>query len=194
MYRAMTWLALDQAASETEAIAALAESVMIEIGPPPADGRETCSIRVNGQDVTARLRDTEVERNVSMVSAIPEVRAVMVRLQRVAAPADVVMAGRDIGTVVLPDAALKVYFEASVAVRALRRQAELALKGRVESVEQVQADLERRDALDSGRATSPLRPADDAVIIATDHLSLDEVVERVVRLAHERGARLGRSR
>jgi len=154
------------------------------------DGRETCSISVNGVDITRALRDTDVERNVSQVSAVPAVRAVMVRLQRDAAPANVVMAGRDIGTVVLPDAELKVYFEASVDVRAVRRQVELAEKGRVETLDQVRADLQRRDAIDSSRATSPLRPAEDAVTIDTDALTIDDVVDLVLRLAVERGATL----
>ena len=190
MYRAITWLALQRGVepSDEAALARLAESTRIRIGPAPPNGREACSISVDGQDVTNALRDPAVERNVSPVSAVPAVRRVMVRLQREAAPADVVMAGRDIGTVVLPDAELKVYFEASLDVRAARRQAELAEKGRVETLEQVRADLARRDAIDSGRSVSPLRPAADAVIIATDTLTLDEVVERVVRLAEERGA------
>ncbi len=192
MYRAITWLALrrDVDPDDAAGLAALAESARIEIGPPPPDGRETCSIRVNGLDITRSLRDVDVERSVSQVSAVPAVRAVMVRLQREAAPAEVVMAGRDIGTVVLPDAELKVYFEASVDVRAARRQAELAEKGRVEALDQVRADLQRRDAIDSGRVASPLRPAADAVIVDTDTLTIDEVVDRVLRLAVERGATL----
>jgi cytidylate kinase len=190
MYRAITWLALRRGVDPGDAarLAALAESTTLRIGPPPADGRETCTISVNGTDITPWLRDADVERTVSEVSAVPAVRAVMVRLQRQAAPADVVMAGRDIGTVVLPDAELKVYLEASVAVRAARRQAELAEKGRVERLDQVRADLVRRDALDSSRAASPLRPAADAVIIDTDALTIEQV-----GLALERGATLPQS-
>jgi cytidylate kinase len=118
MYRAITWLALRRGVDPDAAagLAALAESARLEIGPPPADGRETCSISVNGIDITRSLRDVDVERAVSQVSAVPAVREVMVRLQRQAAPAQVVMAGRDIGTVVLPDAELKVYVEASLEV------------------------------------------------------------------------------
>jgi len=190
MYRAITWLALQQsiAASDHDALASLAESATLAVGPAPADGREASSISVNGRDVTALLRDPAVERNVSLVSAVPEVRRVMVRLQREAAPTNVVMAGRDIGTVVMPDAELKVYFEASLQVRAARRQAELAQKGRVETVAQVQADLGRRDEIDSNRSVSPLRAAADAVVIQTDDLSLENVVERVLALAGGRGA------
>ena len=190
MYRAVTWLALRRGVdtSDQAAVGALAESAALRIGPPPVDGREACSISVDGTDVTPFLRDADVERNVSPVSAVPAVRRALVRLQREAAPANVVMAGRDIGTVVLPDAELKVYLDASNEVRAVRRQAELAQKGRVESLEQVRTDLARRDEIDSGRAVSPLRPAADAVVLDTDGLSLDEVVDRVVRLAVERGA------
>lgn len=190
MYRAVTWLALQRGVdvADRAALAALAESAALRIGPPPPDGREACSISVDGTDVTPFLRDAAVERNVSPVSAVPAVRHTLVRLQREAAPANVVMAGRDIGTVVLPDAELKVYLDASNETRAIRRQAELAQKGRVESLEQVRADLARRDEIDSGRAASPLRPAADAVILDTDGLALDDVVEQVVRLAVARGA------
>ena len=190
MYRAITWLALEHGVEPDDGagLAALAEAAVLRIGPAPADGREMCSIRVDGRDVTPFLRDPAVERNVSPVSSVPAVRAVMVRLQREAAPADVVMAGRDIGTVVLPDAELKIYLDASPDVRAVRRQAELAQKGRVETLAQVHADLQRRDAIDSSRAVSPLRPALDAVIINNEGLPIDEVVSRIVELALERGA------
>jgi cytidylate kinase len=190
MYRAVTWLALRRGVdvSDHAALAALAEAATLRIGPPPPDGRETCSISADGADVTPFLRDADVERNVSPVSAVAAVRRALVRLQREAAPASVVMAGRDIGTVVLPDAELKVYLDASNETRAARRQAELAQKGRVESLARVRADHARRDAIDSGRAVSPMRPAADAVILDTDGLALDEVVDRIVRLAVERGA------
>jgi len=190
MYRAVTWLALRRGIepADADALTALAESTVLRIGPPPPDRREACSISVDGVDATPFLRDAAVERAVSPVSAVAGVRRALVRLQREAAPADVVMAGRDIGTVVLPDAELKVFLVASLAVRTRRRQEELAQKGREETPVQVRADLERRDELDSGRAVSPLRPAEDAVILDTDTLTLDDVVEQVVRLARERGA------
>jgi CMP/dCMP kinase len=190
MYRAVTWLALRAGVDPADRarLGALAEAAALRIGPPPADGREACSIVANGEDVTRFLRDAAVERAVSPVSAVPAVRRALVRLQREAAPADVVMAGRDIGTVVLADADLKIYLDATIDVRAARRQAELAQKGRVESLEQVRADLARRDEIDSGRAHSPLRAAADAIRIDSDALSLDEVVERIVRIAVERGA------
>ena len=190
MYRAITWLALQRGVDphDGRALSALAEAAVLRVTPGHDDGPEMCRISVNGEDVTPFLRDATVERAVSPVSAVPAVRRALVRLQREAAPAHVVMAGRDIGTVVLPDAELKVYLDASVEVRAERRQAELAEKGRTETLAQVRAGLEERDRIDSERAVSPLRPADDAVIINTDTLSLDEVVAEVLRLARERGA------
>lgn len=190
MYRAITWLALHRGVdiADGAALAVLAETAVLQIGPPPADRREMCSISVDGQDVTLFLRDAVVEQAVSNVSAVPGVRRALVRIQRQAAPADVVMAGRDIGTVVLPDAMLKVFLIASIDVRTVRRQEELTLKGRVETVAQVRAGLEQRDQIDSGRAVSPLKAAEDAVIIDSDPLTLDEVVEAIVALARERGA------
>ena len=190
MYRAITWLALHRGVdiADGAALAALAETAVLQIGPPPADRREMCSISVDGRDATPFLRDAAVEQTVSHVSAVPGVRRALVRIQREAAPADVVMAGRDIGTVVLPDALLKVFLIASIDVRTVRRQEELTLKGRMETVAQVRAGLEQRDQIDSGRAMSPLKAAEDAVIIDSDPLTLDEVVEAIVALARERGA------
>ena len=189
MYRAITWLALQRGVSpdDEDGLTALAEGASLRIGPPPPDGREACSISVDGQDVTMALRDAAVERSVSPVSAVLGVRRALVRIQREAAPADVVMAGRDIGTVVLPDAEVKVFLVASLPVRAARRRAELAQKGRLETLAQVEQDLERRDRIDSGRTHSPLRPAEDAVTIDTDALPLGAVVEAIVRLARARG-------
>jgi cytidylate kinase len=190
MYRAITWLALQRGVppEDAEELTRLAEGATLRIGPPPPDGREACSISVDGRDVTMALREVAVERAVSPVSAVPGVRRALVRIQREAAPFDVVMAGRDIGTVVLPDAEVKVFLVASLPVRAVRRQEELAEKGRVETLAQVEQDLQRRDEIDSGRAHSPLRAAEDAVTIDTDALALGDVVDAIVRLARERGA------
>jgi cytidylate kinase len=144
-------------------------------------------VEVDGEEATPFLRTPEVERNVSAVSAVPEVRRQMVALQRrLAEHGPVVMAGRDIGTVVLPDAALKLYLDASAETRAARRAEELARKGTQRPYATVLEETRARDAIDSGRETSPLRPADDAVIIATDGLSEDEVVARILELARRR--------
>jgi cytidylate kinase len=185
MYRALTWLVLQRGfdPNDEEAASRLAHEVRMEVGPPPADGSEFCSVRVDDRDATPFLRTPEVENAVSLVSRVPGVRKVLVRLQRRAArDAPIVMAGRDIGTTVLPDAELKVYLDASREERARRRQRQAALKGGSPSLEQVLADLDRRDAIDSEREMSPLRPAEDADLINTDGLSMEEVVEKVLSL------------
>jgi CMP/dCMP kinase len=184
MYRAITWLALQEGVSiaDAEALAALAHTAPIEVGPPAPGSSEYATIRIGGRDATPHLREAEVERAVSPVSAVPEVRAVMVHLQRRAAPGSIVMAGRDIGTVVLPDADLKVYLDASPEERARRRVAEQRAKGAKVTFESVLADLRRRDEIDSSRAVAPLKPADDAHIIGTDGLTIEQVVGRILGL------------
>jgi cytidylate kinase len=177
MYRAVTSLALERGIDlrDEAALARLAAGVDMTV-----DGERVLAA---GQDVTARLRSTEVGEAVSLVSRVPEVRRAMVALQRrLAEQGGVVMAGRDIGTVVLPAAPLKVYLDASVEERVRRRHRELAAMGRSETVEQVREELALRDRIDSGRDVSPLRPAEDAEVIDTDHLSLEDVVGRILEL------------
>ena len=184
MYRAITWTALHRGIdlSDEEALSELAASVRMEIGPPAPGSIEPCTISVDGEDVTARLRQPEVESAVSLVSRVPGVRKALVQAQRELAPTKggVVMAGRDIGTVVLPEADLKVYLDASVEERARRRYQELSALGQEVTVEMVLADLRRRDRIDSQRSESPLQVAADAIVIDTDGLTLDEVVLRVL--------------
>jgi cytidylate kinase len=142
-------------------------------------------VTVDGEDATPHLRDAEVEANVSLVSRVPAVRAALVRIQReLAAAGGVVMAGRDIGSVVLPDAGLKVYLDASREVRARRRAAQMRASGVEPDFEALMADLARRDSIDSSREASPLTAAPDAVIINTDTLHIEEVVRRIEALAH----------
>ena len=137
-----------------------------------ADG-EGSRVLLGDEDVTPRMRDAEVEANVSAYSAIPELRDRMVALQRgFAAEGLSVLAGRDIGTVVLPDAPLKFYLEASESARARRRGEQASQKA-----ESARRDISRRDVTDSTRAVSPLRPAADAIVIDTTELSLAEVLE-----------------
>lgn len=190
MYRAITWLALHKgiAIDDHTALVDLAQHAHLEISPPPPGTSEFATIRIDGLDATPHLRTAGVERAVSPVSAVAEVRAVMVQLQRRAAVNSIVMAGRDIGTVVLPHAELKIYLEASADVRAQRRLAEMLAKGREITLKDVLADLHRRDEIDSTRATAPLRAADDAVVINTDALTIEQVVEQMLSLARERGA------
>lgn len=185
MYRAVTFAALerDMDVHDPEALGALANSMRLEVGPPAPGSSETCSIVVDGCDVTAQLRRADVEDAVSLVSRVPGVREALVRQQReIAGRQAMVMAGRDIGTVVLPDADLKIYLDASISERARRRHAEFAIHGRTVTKDIVLEDLRRRDQIDSERAVSPLRPADDAIVIKTDGLSEDEVLRRVLQL------------
>lgn len=188
MYRAIAWLALHRgvAVSDSAALARLAREATVEVGPPPVGSSEFATIRIAGLDATPHLRDTDVERAVSPVSAVAEVRSVMVQLQRQAAGANIVMAGRDIGTVVLPNAELKIYLVASDLVRARRRLAERSGRGLQTTLDDVLADLRRRDRLDSERAVAPLRPAEDAIQIDTDPLTVEDVVQRILALAGER--------
>jgi cytidylate kinase len=185
MYRAVTLAALERAVDvhDPDDLTHLAQSLDLEVGPPSADSLETCSLLVDGDDVTARLRRQDVEDAVSLVSRVAGVRDALVKQQReLAGQRPMVMAGRDIGTVVLPDADLKIYLDASVAERARRRHSEFREQGREVSRDLVLGDLKRRDQIDSERDVSPLRPAADAVVINTDGVSGDEVLKRVVEL------------
>jgi cytidylate kinase len=180
IYRAVAWQALQRGVSPEDeaAIVALAQDARIELGQPAANGGPTIS--VDGRDITGELRSPDVERSVSLVSRMPGVRQAVLNLQRsLAKQGRIVMLGRDIGTVVLPDAALKIYLDASAEVRARRRYAELVATGAGRPEAEILAELHQRDDMDRQRHVSPLRPADDAIVIDTDTLSLDEVVARV---------------
>lgn len=187
MYRAITYLALqkDVPVDDPAALTRLASKAGMELTATP--GGE-CKVSVEGSDVTDELRSAVVDRNVSAVSAVPGVRKSLVELQReIAARGQVVMVGRDIGTVVLSDAGLKVYLDASADVRARRRHEQLMESGSDMEYEAVLADLLRRDRLDSSRAVAPLRAAKDAVTLPTDDLALDEVVDRLEAMARSGG-------
>lgn len=186
MYRAVTWLALRRGLDPDDAVrlVELADSVTVTVREGTAGAIEPTTVLLDGEDATPHLRDAAVDVNVSLVSRVPGVREALVRLQReLAAGGRVVMAGRDIGTVVLPDADLKVYLDASREVRARRRAAQMRESGLPADVEALVADLARRDGIDSTRATSPLTAAPGAVIIRTDDLTLAEVVQRILNLA-----------
>ncbi|WP_037908037.1 (d)CMP kinase [Actinacidiphila yeochonensis] len=186
MYRAMTWWMLSNGVdvSDTAAVAGHAGKPAIVSGTDP----EAPSITVDGLDAAGPIRTQEVTDAVSAVSAVPEVRTRLVEIQRAvatAAPVGIVVEGRDIGTTVLPAATAKIYLTASPEARAARRSGEL--KG-VQTVAETQAALVRRDAADSGRKTSPLARAEDAVEVDTTELTLEQVVERVVELVGEKRA------
>lgn len=187
MYRAITWIALIRGIDVRDAVAlaAFAERAKISVLDAPPGTVSPTGVVVDGEDATPHLRDPNVEASVSLVSRVPGVRAALVRIQRdLAAEGGVVMAGRDIGTVVLPDAGLKVYLDASREVRARRRAAQMRESGLEPDFDALVADLERRDGIDSSREASPLTAAADAVIINTDQLTVEEVVRRIEALAH----------
>lgn len=180
MYRAVTWLALQEGVDleDEAALITLAENATIELGQPGANGGPT--IKVNGRDITHELRIPDVDRNVSLVSRIQGVRHAMVEKQRaLAREGRLIMLGRDIGSVVLTDAPLKVYLDASAEVRAARRHQELIDAGAERPEAEILAELQARDEMDSKRHVSPLKPADDAIIIDTDSLPLEQVISRV---------------
>jgi cytidylate kinase len=184
MYRALTWLAQQRAIppSDAEALAALARENPIEIEPTDDGDR----VRVAGRDVTAEIRMPEVAAAVSEVSAHPGVREEVVAAQRaVLARGSWVSDGRDVGTVVCPQADLKVFLTASLEERARRRRSDLARRGVEVDEEQVREDVRRRDHWDSTRAVSPLRPADDAGVIDSSSLEADEVADLVVALVRD---------
>ena len=186
MYRAVTWLALAQHVpiADQEAVTALAQTAHIDVQPPTeADGRQY-TVLVNGQDVTWAIREPAVGNNVSQVSAYAGVRTAMVAQQRrLAARGRIVMVGRDIGTVVLPDAPLKIFLDASAEERARRRWLEEQGRGGQRSYEAVLVELRQRDEIDSTRAVAPLRPASDAVIVDSTALTIDQVVQQIAALA-----------
>jgi cytidylate kinase len=186
MYRAVTWLALRRGIDpdDAERLVQLAESVEVTVREGHAGAIEPTTVLLDGEDATPHLRDAPVDKSVSFVSRVAGVREALVRIQReLASDGGVVMAGRDIGTVVLPDADLKVYLDASREVRARRRAEQLREAGLPADVAALVADLARRDGIDSSRAASPLTAAPGAVIINTDDLTLVEVVQRILNLA-----------
>lgn len=184
MYRAVTWKALQEnvSADEPEALAQLASGLRIELLP----GETAQQVMLNGVDITEPIRSIVVSQHVSAVSAVPEVRSLLVAKQKEMALAKgVVMDGRDIGTAVLPDAELKLFLTASVEQRAKRRHTELLDKGEQVTLEQLERDIARRDALDEQREVSPLRKADDAVLVDTTGLDIAEVTDLILKLARE---------
>ena len=182
MYRAVTLAALERAVplEDDAGLARLAEEVAIKVQKTDAGHR----VLVDGADVTGRLRAPDVDRGASVVSQVQGVRQALVRKQR--AMADMgrwVVVGRDIGTVVLPDAEVKLFLEASVEERARRRYEELYAKGASVNADVVRSELEERDRRDTHRAHSPLRAAPDARRVATDGLTVEQVVDHILTIA-----------
>ena len=161
-------------------------SVLDEINLDVKLSNEGQMIFLNGEDVTKLIRTPEISMAASNVSAIPEVRAKMVNIQReLANSKSVIMDGRDIGTVVLPNATTKIFLNGSLDVRAERRYKELIRKGQKVTLEEVKNDIVKRDENDMSRAASPLKKAEDAIELDTTGKSLDEVVSEVIKLANE---------
>jgi len=185
MYRAVACQALRESLdiSDELLISQLAERISIDILPSSnSDGRQF-DVIIDGVDLTWDIRSNEVNQNVSEVSVYPRVRNAMTELQRnIAKKGKIVMIGRDIGTVVLPQADLKIYLEASTEVRAQRRYVEDLARGKKVCFGDVLESIKHRDEIDSGRAIAPLKPADDAVIVDSDQMTVYEVVERILDL------------
>lgn len=190
MYRAITLAALEAgiAIEDEAACTQLAEHTHIDVRPPSvADGRPN-DILIDGEDKTWDIRTPAVDANVSVVSAYPGVRAALTIKQRqIGQRGEVVMVGRDIGTVVMPDAPLKIFLDASVEVRAHRRYQERLDRGEPADYQQVMEILKRRDQIDSTRDVAPLRPADDAEVIDSDTISASQVFDLIMALVHQRG-------
>ncbi|MEC3978690.1 (d)CMP kinase [Amycolatopsis sp. H20-H5] len=191
MYRVVTLAVLRAGVdpADSAAVAELASQVGLGIGTVPGQPE----ITLDGQDVGAAIRAGDVTSAVSAVSSVPEVRELLVAEQRrivgrvLGETGGIVVEGRDIGTVVVPDAPLKIFLTADAAVRAARRSSQDTAAGRKSSVDQARESVERRDHLDSTRATSPLRAADDAVRVDTTQLSIDQTIVALCELASQRG-------
>lgn len=185
MYRAVTWAAIQRGVpiDDEAAVTRLAETAQIDVRPPSQDDGRACDVLLDGADMTWETRRPEVDANVSPVSAYGGVRqALSAQQRRIGLRGKVVMVGRDIGTVVLPEADLKVYLDASAEERARRRYNEILGRGEQADYEQILAGVRKRDEIDSGRAIAPLRAAEDALVLDSDKMNADQVFARVEAL------------
>lgn len=186
MYRIVTLAVLRAGidAEDSEAVEQVASAVQLAVGYDP----DASSFYLAGEDVSAQIRGDDVTRAVSAVSAVPFVRTRLVDIQRAMAegPDNIVVEGRDIGTVVFPDAPVKIFLTASAETRAQRRNAQKVAAGLADDYDGVLADVRRRDHLDSTRAVSPLRAAPDAVIVDTSDMSEAEVIAHLLELVTQR--------
>jgi cytidylate kinase len=185
MYRAVTLAALNAGIDphDEARVADLASSVSIDIQPPTCRDGRMCDVLLEGQDVTWEIRSAEVEAHVSQVSAYPEVRRAMGERQReIGLRGEVVMVGRDIGTVILPEADVKIYLVASVEERSRRRHQEALARGIESEYGEVLAAMKARDEFDSSREHAPLRPAQDAIVLDSTNLSVDQMLRRALQI------------
>ena len=184
MYRAVTWLVsqLGISVEDENKVTAVAERTQIDVRPASSRDGRTNDVLVDGQDVTWKIRDPAVDARVSIVAAYPGVRKALTQQQRrIGERGRVVMVGRDIGTVVLPNADLKIYLDASAEQRAKRRFDELAGRGQSADYEQILHAMHRRDDIDRNRSVAPLQAAGDAVRLYSDNLDADQVLEIATR-------------
>ena len=183
MYRAVTLAGLEEIGTieDESAVSALAGDISIDVQPPTKmDGRKF-DVLLNGKDVTWEIRSSRVNENVSAVSAYPQVRKEMTEKQRsIGERGNVVMVGRDIGTVVMPDAEVKFFVDASPEIRAQRRYDEVIERGEKADYQAILSAIRKRDQIDSTRTIAPLIAAEDAIHILTDHLTREEVVEKML--------------
>jgi cytidylate kinase len=185
MYRAVTWLALklDIDPREEAKVTALAEQTQIDVAPASKEDGRVCDILIAGQDITWETRLPEVDANVSVVSAYAGVRTALSQQQRrIGQRGRVVMVGRDIGTVVLPEADLKVYLDASAEERAERRYKEILARGGKADFDDILAKVNERDRIDSTRDVAPLKIPGDAVVINSNKLDAEQVFQKVLAL------------
>ena len=185
MYRAVTLAALRQGIpiEDEQRVTRLAQQLAIDVRPPTQPDGRLCDVLLDGEDVTWAIRSAEVDGQVSQVSVYRGVRRAMSSRQReIGLRGEVVMVGRDIGTVVLPEADLKIYLDATVDARAQRRHQEGLARGDQPVYEQVLDSVRQRDRIDSTRAVAPLKPAEDAIILDTTQLNAQQVLERALAL------------
>lgn len=189
LYRVVTLLALRTGTptDDADALARLAAEANIQLRPASIRDGRTSDVVLNGEDVTWTIRTPEIDANVSEVSAHLSVRQALLDIQReIADGIAAVLVGRDIGTVVIPDAGLKIYLDASAEERARRRHIEMRNHGVDAPLESILDDLRRRDAHDASRIVSPLRKADDAVVILTDGREVSDIVDEITSRARAR--------
>ena len=189
MYRAVALAAMRRGIDPDDGprLTQLAREIRVAIGPPTVRDGRAYTVLLDGADVTWAIRAPEIDKIVSQVARVPYVRDVLVEQQReMASRGRIVMVGRDIGSVVLPDAERKVFLTASAAERARRREEELAARGETRSRNELLAEILRRDELDSTRAVAPLKAAPDAILVETDGLSVREALERVLGVVERR--------
>lgn len=185
MYRAVTLAAILNLSSvdDEAAVTQLANKIQIDVEPPTVNDGRKYTVLLDGKDVTWQIRESQVDGNVSKVSAYAGVRTAMTLQQRqIGSRGKVVMVGRDIGTVVFPEAEMKIYLDASAEERARRRSLEIEQRGGKADYDEILTSIRKRDQIDSSREVAPLKPANDAHIIGSDGKTIEEVLAETLHL------------